>query len=191
MNLEILSNLNLIRASGFLAYFLLTLSIMAGVMQKLSSFQHQKSLLMEMHKFSGWTGTLTVVFHATLLLVDHYVPYQIWEILIPFTAKNEPLYSALGTISFYFFFIVMATSDFFVKKLGFKLWKKIHFLMIPAWVFMSLHGILIGTDSNQLWAILIYSAGIVLISALLVIRYIEGKMKAVSSKKAANPSKNG
>lgn len=178
------SNWNLIRASGFLAYFLLTLSIVAGIMQKLSSFRHQEPLLKAMHDFSGWIGTLTVVFHAILLLFNHYVPYQIREILIPFAAKNDPLYSALGTISFYFFFIVMATSDFFMQKLGFKLWKKIHFLVIPAWVFMMIHSILSGTDSNQPWAIFIYSAGIILVGALLVIRYIDGKTKAVSSNKA-------
>lgn len=185
MNLDILSNWNLIRASGFLSYFLLTLSIMAGLMQKLSSFQNQKQLLMELHKTSGWTGVLTVVFHGTLLLVDHYVPYQIWEILIPFSSKNDPVYTGIGTISFYLFVIVMATSDFFMKKLGFQLWKKLHFLVFPSWFFMTLHGILIGTDSNKVWAISIYCGGIVLISILLIFRYFEGKTKALHSNKAS------
>ncbi|MED3662859.1 ferric reductase-like transmembrane domain-containing protein [Ureibacillus sp. FSL K6-8385] len=183
--MDVFTNWNLIRASGFLAYFLLTLSIMAGGMQKLSDFQNHKPLLMELHKISGWTGVLTVVFHGTLLLVDKYVPYNIVELLIPFAAENEPFHSGIGTLSFYLFLIVMATSDFFMKKLGFQLWKKLHFLVFPAWVFMTLHGIFIGTDSGQVWAIFIYCASIVLITALLVMRILEGKVKAVNSHKAS------
>jgi len=184
MILDLFSNWNLIRVSGFLAYFLLTLSIMAGLMQKISSFKNQKQLMMERHKISGWIGMLTIVFHGTLLLVDHYVPYKISELIIPFAAENEPFLSGIGTISFYLFLIVMATSDFFMKKLGFKLWKKLHFLVIPAWVFMILHGIFIGTDSDQVWAIFIYCLGIVFVTTLLIIRYFEGKLKAVHSKSA-------
>ncbi|QBK24475.1 ferric reductase-like transmembrane domain-containing protein [Ureibacillus thermophilus] len=184
MILDVFSNWNLIRTAGFLAYFLLTISIMAGLMQKISSFQNQKQLLMEIHKISGWIGTLNVIFHAILLLFDQYVPYQIWEIMIPFVAKNEPFFSGIGTISFYLFLIVMLTSDFFLKKLGFKLWKKLHFLVIPAWVLMILHGIFIGTDSEEIWAIIIYSAGIVLITTLLMMRYFESKVKVVHRKNA-------
>ena len=152
MSFDWLSTWNLIRTSGFLAYFLFTFSIAAGLMNRLFIFQKQKQLMLELHKISGWTGMLTVVFHATLLLVDTYVPYQIWGILIPFSAEYAPVFSALGTISFYLFLLTLATSDFFIKTLGRSLWKKIHFLVIPAWILMILHGILIGTDSAKTWA---------------------------------------
>ena len=159
MSFDLLSNWNLIRTSGFLSYFLFTFSIAAGLMSRLFIFQKQKQLMLELHKISGWTGMLTVVFHATLLLVDPYVPYQIWGILIPFSSEYAPVFSALGTISFYLFLLTLATSDFFIKTLGRTLWKKIHFLVIPAWILMVLHGILIGTDSAQTWAAFIYGGG--------------------------------
>ncbi|WP_342431508.1 iron reductase [Neobacillus sp. FSL H8-0543] len=120
-----------------------------------------------MHKISGWTGMLTVVFHAVLLLMDQYVPYQIREIFIPFLAKNDPVFSALGTISYYLFLLTLATSDFFIKTLGRALWKRIHFLVIPAWILMILHGILIGTDSAQPWAASVYGGGIILVMILM------------------------
>lgn len=175
--LEMLSNWNLIRTSGFLAYYLLTLAIMAGFMQKLISFQWQKPLLSEIHKISGWTGVLTIIFHSVLLLENHYVPYKIGEILIPFSAHNDPVNSALGTISFYLFLLVMATSDFFTKRMGQRLWKNIHFLVIPAWILMTLHGLFMGTDSGQPWAIFTYSLGAALIITLLGFRYFESRYK--------------
>lgn len=188
MSFDWLSNWNLVRASGFLAYILLSLSIAAGLIRRVPSFQKQKSLFMELHKTSGWTGVLTVVFHATLLLLNHYVPYKIEDLLIPFEADNAPGLSALGTISFYLFFIVMFTSEFFMKKLGHKLWLNIHLLVIPAWVLSVLHGVFIGTDSNEPWAIFIYVIGIVIVVALIIYRYLVQPEDTPKRKPAANAS---
>lgn len=181
--LDFISNWNLIRVSGFLAYFLLSLSIMAGLMQKIPALKKQKPLMMELHQMGGWTGVLTVIFHGTLLLVDHYVPYEIHELLIPFAADNAPILSGLGTISFYLCLIVMTTSDFFMKKLGRKLWKNIHLFVMPAWGLATLHGIFIGTDSNKSWAAFVYLLCIILIGILLVYRYFGLFSETKSSKK--------
>ena len=183
MSVDWLSTWNLIRTSGFLAYFLFTFSIAAGLMSRLSILQKQKLLMLELHKTSGWIGMLTTVFHAALLVVDAYVPYQVGEILLPFSAENSPVLSAFGTISLYFFLLTMATSDFFMKKLGRTLWKKIHLLVLPAWVLMVLHGILIRTDSAQSWAAFLYGGGVILILTLLVFRHLESKLKSTTSKK--------
>ena len=102
----------LIRTSGFLAYFLFTFSISTGLMGRLSAFQNKKPLMIELHKISGWTGLLVTIFHMTLLSINHYAPYEWKEILIPFIPQNAPISSAFGTISFYFFIIVIAVSDF-------------------------------------------------------------------------------
>lgn len=185
MSIDLFSNWNLIRTSGFLAYFLLTLSIAAGLMGKISTFNNKKPLMMDLHKFSGWIGLLTVIFHAVLLFNNHYVHYEMEEVLIPFDSDYAPVSSAFGTISFYIFLIVMATSDFFMQKLGRGLWKKLHWLVIPAWVLSVLHGVFIGTDSSQLWAIIVYFGGIVLVMTLLVFRFFESWLGATDSKKAS------
>ncbi|WP_010677688.1 ferric reductase-like transmembrane domain-containing protein [Bacillus timonensis] len=183
MSFDWLSTWSLIRISGFLAYFLFSLSIAAGLMNRLYLFKKQRPLLLELHKLSGWIGMLTVVFHATLLLVDSYMPYPVFEILIPFTAENDPVISGLGTISFYLFLLTIGTSDFFMKQLGRSLWKKIHFLVIPAWCLMVLHGILMGTDSTKPWAAFIYGGGTILVIILLVFRYVENLLESTGNKK--------
>lgn len=174
---EALSNWNLIRISGFLAYFLFTFSIAAGITGRISILQKNKQLVMELHQQSGWVGLLTVIFHFTLLLKDHYAPYTLKEIFIPFIAENEPFYSALGTISFYLLIITVATSDFLMKRLGKNLWKKIHFAVIPAWLLSLLHSVFMGTDSQQMWATYLYSGGLVLIVVLLIFRYLDSQVK--------------
>jgi methionine sulfoxide reductase heme-binding subunit len=171
--IEYFSVWSLIRASGFLAYFFMTISLAFGLLISLSIMKRKKALLLSYHQTSGWFGLLTIVFHITLIWNDQFVPYSLSELFIPFFAKNAPVFSALGTISFYLFLLVIGTSDFFIKKLGRERWEKIHLAVIPGWVMMVIHGLAIGTDSSRSWALFIYTAGITLILVLAFLRYIE------------------
>jgi len=177
LNLEFISSWNFIRLSGFLAYFLLTISLAAGLAGRMAGLKKKKPLMMTLHQTSGWAGFLTIIFHIILLWKDEYVPYTLLELLAPFSAQNAPILSAFGTISFYLFLITIAASDFFMRTLGRKLWKTLHFLVIPAWALMVLHGLLIGTDSTQPWAAFLYGGGVILLFTLLALRYAETKLQ--------------
>lgn len=173
---EIFSVWTLIRTSGFLAYYFMTLSIANGVFSSFSIMKKKKSMLNSLHQKSGWYGLLTIIFHMLLIWQDQFAPYTIAELLIPFRAENEPLFSTLGSLSFYLFFLVIVSSDFLIKKLGFKRWKNIHLAVIPAWLFMLIHGLAIGTDSSEVWALFIYLVSSSVILVLLFIRIIESIM---------------
>lgn len=164
---------SLIRASGFLAYFFMTLALAFGLLNSFGILKKKKAMLLAYHQTSGWFGLLTIVFHMTLIWKDTYVPYSLTELLLPFSAKNAPFVSALGTISFYLFLLVIGSSDFFIKRLGRERWKKVHMAVIPAWLLMVLHGLMIGTDSSKSWALVIYATGIILILVLALLRYME------------------
>lgn len=168
------STWTLIRSSGFLAYFFMTISLSFGLISTFSIMKKQKASLLVIHQTSGWYGLLTIIFHVILLWNDQYLPYTVREILLPLAAQNEPIFSALGTISFYLFFLVIGTSDFFIKRLGRARWKKIHLAVILAWAMMIIHGIIIGTDTTAPWALFLYASGIFSIMILMIIRYLDG-----------------
>src|SRR6476660_8159234 len=87
---EYFSVWSLIRASGFLAYFFMTLSLSLGILTSLSIMKKKKALLLSYHQTSGWFGLLTIVFHMTLIWKDRFVPYSLTELFVPFAAKNAP-----------------------------------------------------------------------------------------------------
>lgn len=176
----------LIRVSGFLGFYFMSFSLSMGLLSSLSLMKRKKVLLVSLHEASGWYGLLTIIFHMFLIWQDQYVPYSFGELLIPFYAKYEPVYSTLGVFSFYLFLLVIGSSDFFIKKLGLKFWKKIHFVVIPAWVFMLIHGLAIGTDSSKLWALCIYLFGSSFIIVLLSIRIMDFVMMRQSSRGRPN-----
>lgn len=138
-----------IRICGFLAYFYFTVSVIFGLLRKTPSIKKQKNLLFHLHLNAGWMGLLALMVHVLLLLIDQYQPYQIKEILVPFSAQYKPLLSALGTISIYVFLVVIFTSDVLIGVMNRKVWKSIHFLVLPAWALTFIHGVFIGTDSSN------------------------------------------
>lgn len=185
MSIEWFSIWNLIRSSGLIAFFLFTLSISAGLLGRVLLMKNSKALLLAFHQMSGWIGFLLAFFHIILLWVDNYLSYSLLELFLPFSADFKPILSGLGTISFFLLFIIMLTSDFYMRKLGQGLWKKVHLFVIPAWVLTVIHGIFIGTDTGQVWAAFLYGGSITLVVCLLVFRYLEGLFitKSLSKKR--------
>jgi sulfoxide reductase heme-binding subunit YedZ len=179
-----------IRVSGFLGLYLMTFSLAFGLSGSLSVLKRKKALFLSLHQTSGWYGLLTILFHMLLIWQDQYVPYSFGELLLPFYAKNQPLFSAFGTLSFYLFFLVIGSSDFFIKKLGIKLWKKVHLAVIPAWILMLVHGLAIGTDTSESWALFLYASALLLIIVLGFIRYLESVMLSHPSGRPIPPNKN-
>jgi sulfoxide reductase heme-binding subunit YedZ len=171
--IENLTTWNLIRVSGLLSYLLLTASLLFGLLQSFPTLKKQKSDFLMLHQTSGWVGFLGVVFHMIMLFFDQYVHYSILSLTIPFWSENEAFLSGLGTISFYLFLIIIGSSDFLMKKLGRTVWKKLHLLSIPAWILMTIHGVMIGTDTSEYWAQFLYIGSISIIIGTLTAKILE------------------
>lgn len=193
------------RAAGITSYLFLFLSTAAGIIVSLKMLNgHAKSVLLTLHQSSGWFGFLFGVIHGSVLLFDTYVGYSPSELLIPFTAYSQPVLTGLGTLSFYIAFILIISSDF-VKKLGRKIWRTIHFLAFPGYFMGLLHGLLIGSDSQYPWAQIMYICTASLVVMLTVFRiaavkfekapgYIrekDGQNLYADSSKKATPNRMG
>ncbi|MEK1831621.1 ferric reductase-like transmembrane domain-containing protein [Priestia megaterium] len=103
---------------------------------------------MLVHQSSGWFGLLFGMIHGLVLSFDQSIHFSLSDILIPFTSDYKPISTGLGTISLYILFVLIITSDF-IKQLGRKTWKAIHFLAFPGYLLALYHGITSGTDTQQ------------------------------------------
>ncbi|QNR22334.1 hypothetical protein HNY42_00680 [Exiguobacterium sp. Helios] len=171
--------------SGLTGHFFLTLSVLAGLLGSFPALRKQKARLHNIHLYSGWAGLLAIVLHATLIVVDTYAPLSLLEILIPGTASYEPLWNAFGTISLYLFGFVLVTSDFLKEALGKTLWKLTHWLVLPAWLLMTLHGIFIGTDTGTLFTTIWYACSTLTLFTLILYR-MQVRPKTATPKKQAS-----
>jgi predicted ferric reductase len=153
------------RASGIMAYLLLWFSMVLGLGVTSKSFDHLLDRLFtyDFHQFISLLSIAFMLLHVVVLLFDHYLPYSIWQILVPFISPYRPFWIGIGVIGFYLTLLVTVTF-YLRKRIGMHAFRLIHVLSLVGYMGATLHGIYGGTDSPLPAMQLLYKG-----SALVVI----------------------
>lgn len=148
----------LARASAFVAYGLLWLSMLLGLTMtnKLARVWPGGPIAFDLHQHTSLLGLAFALFHALVLLGDHYIGYSLAKILMPFSSTAyKPLEVGLGQIALYL--LALVGLSFYTRALiGRKLWRSIHFLSFALFIMALLHGVGSGTDSATPFALIFY-----------------------------------
>lgn len=152
----------LTRASGAVAYLLLSFSTMWGLMlsTKLIKNNVPPAITMATHTYTSWGAIGFTVFHALVLLFDTYYTYSLIHLLIPFTGPYSPFWVGLGIIGLYIM-LLTSVSFYFRKQIGQKNWRKLHYLTFAAYIFATLHGLMAGTDATSMSLMFLVSGAVV------------------------------
>lgn len=163
------------RAVGLVAFGLLWLSTVLGLLQSTGYFRSGSSVL-DLHTFVSIWALYTTVFHVVVLLFDRHSPFTLTEILVPFAAASHPVLNGIGALAFYIALGVTVTTYFRVQ-IGAKAWRTIHLTSLAAFFFALIHGVMIGTDSQVPLIAYMYRFAAVSVAALLGYRIYLGVKK--------------
>ncbi len=147
----------LARVGGIISYLLLSFSVILGLCTSLhltDRFLHRAKVV-HLHKILSLSTLVFVILHVAGLLLDSYIGISLLESLIPFSTKFQPLWTGIGTLGFYGIGAIVI-SFYLASRLGYKIWRAVHYLSFVLFFSSFLHGILIGSDSHSLWMQLIY-----------------------------------
>lgn len=143
----------LARSSAIVAYVLLWLSMVAGLLMtsKLARLWPGGPVAFDLHQHASLLGLAFALFHALILLGDRYIQADLRQILLPFAyAGHQPLWVGLGQIGLYL--LALIGLSFYVKSwLGRGAWRLIHFFSFALFVLALLHGIFSGSDTANPW----------------------------------------
>lgn len=164
------------RASGTVAYLLLTGSMVWGLLlsSRIVKELTPPPLMMSLHTFISWLALGAAFFHAYMLLFDSYYHYTLLDLLVPFFGPYRPGWVGLGIIGMYFGFITSASFGW-RSWLGQKAWRALHYLTFGVFVLVTFHGIFSGTDSNNLGMQLMYLGSVLLVLFLINYRLLSSK----------------
>ncbi len=170
------------RASGFAAFIALSFDVIVGlvVSTRVADRRLARGQLIELHSWLSPLALALVLGHATVLLADSYIRFDALDLVIPFIAPYQAFAVGLGVISAYVALVVHASFGF-RRRLGTKLWRRLHYLSFVAFVGGALHGILAGSDSGRPWAIALYATPLVL-AAMLLARRVRTSLAARASR---------
>ncbi len=138
----------LARASGLVAWLLLTASVLWGIFlsTKLLQRLRRPAWLLDLHR---WLGGLTVGFvtlHIGALVADSYVTFDLADVLLPFASRWRTGAVALGVVAMWALAAVELTS-LALRRLPRATWKAVHLTSYLVFWATSLHAALAGTDT--------------------------------------------
>ena len=138
------------RASGIVAWLLLTASVMWGIFlsTKLLQRLRRPAWLLDLHR---WLGGLTVAFvalHIAALVADSYVTFDLTDVLVPLASSWRRGAVALGVVAMWGLLAVELTS-LAMRRLPRATWKAVHLLSYLVFWAVSLHAALAGTDTTN------------------------------------------
>ena len=178
------------RASGLVAYFLLSASVVFGLLisTKAGDGILGRPLVFELHQFTSVLTLSLLGLHAGSLLFDGFLNFTPASILIPFIGPYRPLWVGLGVLGAWSTAIV--TGSFWARKpLGQKNWRRLHFLAFFAWTSSLVHGFTAGTDTSLAPVFWMYVLTAAAVAALLTYRIGAAIAPAPRPARAANPQR--
>src|SRR5512137_905266 len=104
------------RASGIIAYLLLWFSTVLGlaVTSKYLDGMLDRLFTYDFHEFISLLALAFMLVHVLVLMLDHYMPYTLAQVLVPFLSPYRPFWVGLGVISFYT--IALVTATFYLRN---------------------------------------------------------------------------
>jgi sulfoxide reductase heme-binding subunit YedZ len=145
------------RASGVLAFVLLTVTVLLGVL-----LSGRKTLpgwpryaVEDVHRFANLLTWSFVGLHVLGLLADNFIGFTVAQVLVPFASHYRPTATAAGILAAELLG-ALALTNVYRKRLPYTLWRRAHYLNFAVWVLAFVHGIAAGTDTADAWMMFVY-----------------------------------
>lgn len=178
------------RASGMMAYLLLWLSTAWGlaIPSKIIDRLLHRSFTFDFHQVISLLSLGFLGLHIFILTADHFLPFTLAQLFVPFIAPYRPLWIGIGVFALYI--SVLVTATFYIRrKIGMNTFRLIHYTSLIGYLAALGHSIFSGTDSSLPAAMLMYY-GTALVIAFLTAYWIFVVLQARSGQPAAVENRN-
>jgi sulfoxide reductase heme-binding subunit YedZ len=147
------------RATAVAAYITLAVGAIVGMLRPIARASNERmSWLVDIaHTALTVLATVLTLGHLVSLVFDTFVPFTILNLLIPTSETYRPLGTALGVLGMYAMAAVLLTS-WAKPRLSYGFWRVTHYLSFVAFILVTLHGLLAGSDSREPFMRAIYGA---------------------------------
>ena len=147
----------LARSSGLTAYGLLTMSVLAGLVVKSRPFGRavKAASATDVHRFLALLALGMLVLHGVSLTLDPAAKLPPLALVLPGLSPYRPLAVALGVVACELAALIFVSFSA-RRRIGFRNWRRLHWLSYLVFLASTAHGLAAGTDSSQRWAFGLY-----------------------------------
>jgi hypothetical protein len=162
----------LTRGLGVGALLLLTASVAFGVLTtaRVKSARWPRFVTAGLHRNLTLLAIGFVAMHVLTTLLDGYTTIGLKDAVIPFLSSYRPVWLGLGAIALDLLLILVATS-LLRERIGFRLWRYIHWLAYASWPVALVHALGTGSDARIGWMRVVGVACIVVVAGATLTRF--------------------
>lgn len=161
----------LTRASGVVAWLMLTASVIWGIVFATKAFPNQRRplWLATMHRWLAGLAWVFLAIHLVSLVADSYVDFGVLDLVVPYASGWKPGAVALGVVATWILAAVQVTS-LAQRRLPRRVWRLVHLGSYATFWLASMHAAYAGTDRSNLLYRSTAAASIVAVAWALMYR---------------------
>jgi predicted ferric reductase len=140
------------RATGLASLLLLTISVLLGLLVagRFTSQRWPRFLTLGLHRNVSLLVLVFLALHIGATVLDTYTSISLAAAFIPFASSYKALWLSLGAVALDLLLAVIVTS-LVRDRLGYRAWRRVHWLVYACWPVAVAHGLGIGTDHAVTW----------------------------------------
>ena len=160
------------RAGGVTAYLLVSACVLAGILLagKTRVPGLPRFAVEDVHRFLGLLAGLFIAVHIGGVALDSVVPFSLTQLVVPFTAGYRPLATGLGIVALELL-VAVSIANRLRARLPYRLWRRVHYATLAVWLLATFHGILSGSDRDQMWLQWLYAAAVASVVGAATLRF--------------------
>jgi hypothetical protein len=161
------------RAAAVSAYITLSATVVLGLVRSLARVGRVRVtwMLNEAHQVLALLTADFVTLHLLSLVFDPLIPFAPLNLLVPLGQPYRPLAVDLGVLALYGLAVVLVSS-WLRRYISHARWRALHYTSFAVFLFVTLHGILAGSDAGQPWMRLVYVGAGGVVAALVLVRLL-------------------
>jgi predicted ferric reductase len=102
---------------------------------------HRRMNIFRLHNLTACLVLLLIVLHPAVLLLKSSTHFGWGDVLLPIHSPVQPRLNTVGAVSLYVLLVVIFTS-LLRRHIARPLWRKLHYLVFPAFALMFFHSVL-------------------------------------------------
>lgn len=150
---------------------MLLLTVCAGLGLAMAGrlVRRAKPALVALHEHLALSALAAIGLHGVTLLGDRWLHPSLREIALPFALGYRPAFTGVGVVAGYLV-AALALSFYIRRRIGVRLWRRLHRLTLVAYAATVVHTLGSGTDAAAPWLVVPLLASAAAIASLLLLR---------------------
>ncbi len=171
----------LMRGTGLVTLLLFSLVVALGVsgVKPFGASRLTRVVTSGLHRNLALLAVCFLSVHIVTALLDSFVHLDWLGAVVPFASSYRPLWIGLGVLSFDLTIAIVATS-LLRRRLGYHMWRLVHWAGWAAWPLALAHGIGMGSDTGGGWGL-----GLCLACVVLVVAAFAWRVRGPSTARSA------